>query len=115
MSRRGRSMRAGLVMASIAVLGGCAVGPNYVRPPVVTPEAYKELDGWKVAEPGGGQVFAAVGFQEALDDGVEAFGRDGAEHVGEEVEADVVQVGDEPLAARPGEVGEERDVRTKQR
>jgi NodT family efflux transporter outer membrane factor (OMF) lipoprotein len=52
MSRRGRCMRAGLVMASIAVLGGCAVGPNYVRPPVVTPEAYKELDGWKVAEPG---------------------------------------------------------------
>jgi len=45
-------MRVGLVMAAIAVLSGCAVGPNYARPPVITPEAYKELDGWKVAEPG---------------------------------------------------------------
>jgi NodT family efflux transporter outer membrane factor (OMF) lipoprotein len=52
MSRGGRCMRVGLVMAAIAALSGCAVGPNYVRPPVVTPDAYKELDGWKVAEPG---------------------------------------------------------------
>ena len=52
MRRRGRLMRVGLVMAAIAVLSGCAVGPNYARPPVITPEAYKELDGWKVAEPG---------------------------------------------------------------
>ena len=52
MRRRGRFMRVGLVMAAIAVLSGCAVGPNYARPPVITPEAYKELDGWKVAEPG---------------------------------------------------------------
>jgi len=29
----------------------CAVGPNYVRPPVPVPQAYKEMKGWKVAEP----------------------------------------------------------------
>jgi NodT family efflux transporter outer membrane factor (OMF) lipoprotein len=32
-------------------LAGCMVGPNYVRPRVVTPEAFKEMDGWKKAEP----------------------------------------------------------------
>jgi NodT family efflux transporter outer membrane factor (OMF) lipoprotein len=30
---------------------GCTVGPNYHRPPVETPAAYKENAGWKVAEP----------------------------------------------------------------
>jgi NodT family efflux transporter outer membrane factor (OMF) lipoprotein len=30
---------------------GCSVGPNYHRPPVETPTAYKENAGWKVAEP----------------------------------------------------------------
>ena len=29
----------------------CTVGPKYVRPAVVTPAAYKEMDGWKVAQP----------------------------------------------------------------
>ena len=38
--------------AVLALLGaGCAVGPDYVRPPVVTPDAYKENAGWKVAAP----------------------------------------------------------------
>ena len=27
------------------------VGPDYVRPTVITPDAYKENDGWKVAQP----------------------------------------------------------------
>ncbi len=31
--------------------GGCSVGPNYHRPTVTTPSAYKELSGWKQAEP----------------------------------------------------------------
>jgi NodT family efflux transporter outer membrane factor (OMF) lipoprotein len=52
MRRHARAARAGLGMAVIAALSGCAVGPDYVRPPVITPAAYKELDGWKVAEPG---------------------------------------------------------------
>jgi len=43
-----RSTLAALLAAAAA---GCAVGPDYARPPVVTPEAYKENAGWKVAEP----------------------------------------------------------------
>lgn len=35
----------------IALLGACAVGPDYVRPQVATPVAYKELAGWKQADP----------------------------------------------------------------
>ena len=38
--------------ATVAVLvAGCVVGPNYVRPPVLPPAAYKEMDGWKLAQP----------------------------------------------------------------
>ena len=33
------------------VLAGCAVGPNYSRPSVTTPTAFKEAEGWKPAEP----------------------------------------------------------------
>jgi NodT family efflux transporter outer membrane factor (OMF) lipoprotein len=33
------------------ILSGCAVGPNYARPSVTTPMAYKEAEGWKPAEP----------------------------------------------------------------
>jgi NodT family efflux transporter outer membrane factor (OMF) lipoprotein len=33
------------------VLSGCAVGPNYARPPVTTPAAFKEADGWTQATP----------------------------------------------------------------
>ncbi|HEV7734557.1 MAG TPA: efflux transporter outer membrane subunit [Candidatus Binatia bacterium] len=44
------SMRA-LVVILLAVLAGCSVGPDYVRPTAPEAPAYKELDGWKVAEP----------------------------------------------------------------
>lgn len=44
-----------LALAATAALGlvlcGCAVGPNYRRPTVATPPAYKEAEGWKPAEP----------------------------------------------------------------
>ena len=40
-----------LATAVLTLSTSCAVGPNYARPPVVTPAAYKELDGWKVAQP----------------------------------------------------------------
>jgi NodT family efflux transporter outer membrane factor (OMF) lipoprotein len=33
------------------ILAGCAVGPNYSRPSVTTPVAFKEVEGWKAAEP----------------------------------------------------------------
>jgi NodT family efflux transporter outer membrane factor (OMF) lipoprotein len=39
-----------LAVAAVA-LGGCMVGPDYVRPDVDTPAAYKEMAGWKRAEP----------------------------------------------------------------
>jgi NodT family efflux transporter outer membrane factor (OMF) lipoprotein len=48
-----------LVLAGSAVISGCTVGPKYARPSVPSPPAYKELtpenfkdtDGWKVAQP----------------------------------------------------------------
>jgi NodT family efflux transporter outer membrane factor (OMF) lipoprotein len=40
-----------VVAAAAAVLSGCAVGPDYVRPEVPTPAAFKEGVGWKVAQP----------------------------------------------------------------
>ncbi|HET7634561.1 MAG TPA: efflux transporter outer membrane subunit [Burkholderiales bacterium] len=35
----------------LALLAGCAVGPNYVRPGVTLPAAYKENGNWKPARP----------------------------------------------------------------
>ena len=46
-----REKRAKWVVCAIAGLCGCTAGPNYVRPPVETPSAYKEAQGWKQAEP----------------------------------------------------------------
>jgi len=38
-------------MTILALLIGCNIGPKYHRAPVDTPPIYKELDGWKVAQP----------------------------------------------------------------
>jgi NodT family efflux transporter outer membrane factor (OMF) lipoprotein len=38
-------------VAAALLLGGCMVGPDYVRPSVDVPAAYKERAGWKQAEP----------------------------------------------------------------
>lgn len=35
----------------MTLLGGCAVGPDYVRPSMDMPATFKESKGWKVAEP----------------------------------------------------------------
>jgi NodT family efflux transporter outer membrane factor (OMF) lipoprotein len=43
---------AGLLAASM--LSGCLVGPNYKRPPVETPPAFKEAQGWTPAQPADG-------------------------------------------------------------
>jgi NodT family efflux transporter outer membrane factor (OMF) lipoprotein len=40
-----------LVVAAAWVLASCAVGPDYVRPAVDVPAAYKEGAGWKTAQP----------------------------------------------------------------
>ena len=42
---------AGLALAVAAALGGCMVGPQYSKPAVVTPAAFKEAGDWKVAQP----------------------------------------------------------------
>jgi NodT family efflux transporter outer membrane factor (OMF) lipoprotein len=39
-----------VVLASLALLAACAVGPDYQRPPAPVPATYKE-EGWKAAEP----------------------------------------------------------------
>ena len=48
--RRGRRTLA-TVAGVLTLMTGCVVGPDYVRPTVVTPASYKEIDGWKVAQP----------------------------------------------------------------
>src|SRR4030095_13817817 len=41
-----------IVAAMLMPLSACMlVGPDYVRPTVITPDAYKENEGWKVAQP----------------------------------------------------------------
>ena len=48
--KRGRLTLAA-VAGGLTLMTGCVVGPDYVRPTVVTPAAYKEVDGWKMAQP----------------------------------------------------------------
>ena len=36
----------------MALLAACSVGPDYVKPTVETPVAYKEIPPWKIAQPG---------------------------------------------------------------
>jgi NodT family efflux transporter outer membrane factor (OMF) lipoprotein len=45
-------VRAAIVAAASILLAACSVGPNYVRPTAPVPPAWKEIDGWKTAEPG---------------------------------------------------------------
>lgn len=52
---RQKRERNGLVLTIVfgmsTLLSSCMVGPEYVRPTVETPAVYKEVDGWKVAQP----------------------------------------------------------------
>ena len=48
--KTGWRLLASLIATSLFVTA-CTVGPNYRRPSVVTPPAFKELPGWKVAQP----------------------------------------------------------------
>ena len=41
----------GLLLASIALAAGCAVGPDYKRPAIAVAESYKGQVGWKPSEP----------------------------------------------------------------
>ncbi|MGA8706100.1 MAG: efflux transporter outer membrane subunit [Steroidobacteraceae bacterium] len=49
-TRRPPLLLPGLVLLA-ALPPGCSVGPRYQRPAVQSPPAYKELEGWKVAQP----------------------------------------------------------------
>ncbi|HYK26033.1 MAG TPA: efflux transporter outer membrane subunit [Steroidobacteraceae bacterium] len=40
-----------IAVSAALIASGCAVGPNYKRPPVVTAAAFKEQEGWKPSEP----------------------------------------------------------------
>ena len=40
-----------VVMIGLVMLFGCAAGPDYKRPPVPVPVEFKELKGWKEAQP----------------------------------------------------------------
>jgi len=51
---RRRSRASLLIGAAVALASGCAVGPDYKRPPMDLPAAFKEDAGWKVAAPDDG-------------------------------------------------------------
>ncbi|MDE2117141.1 MAG: efflux transporter outer membrane subunit [Betaproteobacteria bacterium] len=44
-------MKTRTILAALLMLTGCAVGPDYHRPDVAMPAAYKEFGDWKPAEP----------------------------------------------------------------
>ena len=48
---RGRLNRRIVSLALASLLTGCSVGPDYVRPTVITPDAFRETAGWKLARP----------------------------------------------------------------
>jgi NodT family efflux transporter outer membrane factor (OMF) lipoprotein len=45
-----------LISATLALSTACTVGPDYVKPTMPSPDAYKELDGWKIAHPRDDQI-----------------------------------------------------------
>ncbi len=57
----------------LAAVAGCAVGPDYHRPAMATPTAFKELAGWKAATPNDAAARAAWWeiFQDPLLNGLE--------------------------------------------
>lgn len=57
--RGGVGVTGALAAAVLTLMTGCVVGPNYVKPTVATPDAYKEVDGWKVARPQDGEARGA--------------------------------------------------------
>lgn len=49
---RGRAWGLGLLLALVSLSAACAMGPDYERPQMPpAPAAYKEMQGWKVAQP----------------------------------------------------------------
>ena len=46
-----RSLTFAIVGVALILLASCTVGPNYVKPTTEVPVAYKEMEGWKAAQP----------------------------------------------------------------
>jgi len=46
-----RTQSVGIIGLAALLLGGCMVGPDYTKPSAPVTPAYKEADGWKIAEP----------------------------------------------------------------
>lgn len=44
------ALRLGMVVC-LTFIGGCKLGPDYTRPALEAPAAYKEMADWKPAEP----------------------------------------------------------------
>ena len=44
-------LRRGALFAALLALSGCMMGPDYVRPIAPAPAAFKEAEGWKLAQP----------------------------------------------------------------
>ena len=68
--RPARPLRGACLTASVAVLAACAAGPDYVKPALELPAAYKEAGPWKTAEPrpaGSGQAWWTVYADPTLD------------------------------------------------
>lgn len=40
-----------VILGAFMLITACSVGPDYVRPTVAVPPAFKEMSGWKVAQP----------------------------------------------------------------
>src|ERR1700687_4997582 len=40
-----------VLSGAVALSSGCMVGPDYVKPTAEAPAAFKENEGWKLAEP----------------------------------------------------------------
>ena len=45
-----------LSLLALGALAACTVGPDYVRPTAPVPVAFKENQGWKIAQPGEGKL-----------------------------------------------------------
>lgn len=66
---RARYLRSLASTTALALVAGCVVGPDYKRPPVVTPVSYKEIDGWKPSQPrlAGGDAWWSIYDDPVLD------------------------------------------------
>jgi NodT family efflux transporter outer membrane factor (OMF) lipoprotein len=78
-----RTASLSVALAVVALFAGCAAGPDYVRPALDVPAAYKETGPWKAAEPQPAQSTQAW-WQVYHDDTLDGLMRD-AEHANQDL------------------------------